>query len=298
MKMKKAIALCALLAGVSLFSTVEVTAKVIGVRVLPFQMVFIRFFSTGVIFLGLSLPVLRRWRRPLSLRDYAIFAMNGGIGVALALSLFHMALLVFQKAASCAVVFSANPVFVIIFARFVNNEPWNAGKWTAVALATAGVACFAWESGAFTSRSLGALGVVMLSSMLFALSVCISRRVIGRYGVFLLMGFSALFGSLMVLPFALADVAQHGIDGLAQAWLPVLYIALGGTALAYGLYYFGLRYCTAFQSSMTFFMKPVLASTLAFLLLHEQINRFMIFGSLLILSGMMFMLMSRQELSG
>lgn len=276
----------ALLAGVSLFSTVEVAAKIIGARVLPFQMVFLRFFITGIILLALALPALRRRTDPLTWRDGGVFALNGAIGVALSLSLFHLAILVFAKAASCAVVFSANPVFVMLFARFVNHEPWNARKWMALILGVAGVCCFAWESGAFNPQSLAGLGIMALSALCFALSICISRRVIARYGVFLLMGASALCGSVLVFPFALASTAHHGLDGMVSAWAPVLYITLPGTALAYALYYYGLSRGTAFQASMTFFLKPVLASCLAFLLLGEQINAFMIAGSGLILAGL------------
>jgi len=102
----------------------------------------------------------------------------------------------------------------------------------------------------------------------------------------LLMGASALCGSLMVLPFALVSIAHQGLGNMASAWIPILYISLAGTALAYALYYYGLSRGTAFQASMTFFLKPVLASLLAFLFLREHINGFMILGSLLILSGL------------
>lgn len=277
----------ALFAGVGLFSTVEVVSKVIGSRVLPFPMVFIRFFLTGVILLGLALPALRQRREPLLARDLGIFVVIGAIGVALSLSLFHLALLIFAKAASCTVVFSANPVFVMLFARLINGEAWTARKWIALALGVSGVTCFTWETGAFNAQSLAGLSLMVLAAMAFALSICISRRVIARYGVFLLMGASALCGSLLVLPLAVISVAHSGAGGLISAWLPVLYLALAGTALAYALYYYGLSRGTAFQASMTFFLKPVLASLLAFLLLGEQINAFMIIGSLLILSGLM-----------
>jgi drug/metabolite transporter (DMT)-like permease len=282
----KAAGLLALLGGVALFSTVEVAAKMIGPNALPFQMVFIRFFATGVILLALNLPAFLRSGLDLKAADFGLFALNGFIGIALALSLFHLAILVFEKAASCAVVFSANPIFVIILARFVNNEPWSVPKWLALALGVAGVGLFAWESGAFSAQSLAALGIMTASAVFFALSICISRRLVSRYGVFIFMGFSALFGSLMALPFAFASVWHNGAGGIAQSWLPVLYITLAGTTLAYGLYYYGLKHCTAFQASMMFFLKPVLASIFAALILKEHINAFMAGGSMLIISGL------------
>jgi drug/metabolite transporter (DMT)-like permease len=282
----KTMGLLALLGGVALLSTVEVGTKIIGKNALPFQMVFIRFFLTGVILLACAFPSFLKSGLSLKLSDFGWFALNGAVGIAVSLSLFHLAILVFEKAASCAVVFSANPIFVIILARFVNNEAWTVPKWAALALGVAGVGLFAWESGAFTLQSLMALGIMTASAFFFALSICISRRLIIRYGAFILIGFSALFGSLMILPFALASVAQNGVGGLAASWLPVLYVTLAGTTLAYALYYFGLRHSTAFQASMMFFLKPVLASIFAAIILREHINAFMVGGSLLIISGL------------
>ncbi len=276
----------ALLAGVGLFSTVEVFSKIIGARVPPFQMVCIRFFFTGIILLGLALSGLRRRHKPLTRRDLGVFAMMGLLGVAIAISLFHLAIIIFDKASSCAIVFSANPVFVVLFARYINNEPLDARKLAALILGVAGITCFAWESGSFSLKSLAGLSIMVVAALCFAVNICFSRRVIGRYGVFLLMGATALSGSLLVLPLAAISIAQHGVGGLISAWAPVLYVALAGTTLAYALYYYGLSRGTLFQTSMPFFLKPVLASLLACLLLGEHINGFMIGGSLLILSGL------------
>lgn len=289
--------LLALFGGVALFSTVEVVTRLIGARVSPWQLVFARFFVTGLVLLALvgrNLPDRLAALRP---RDYALFALNGLLGIAVAISLFQFAMLVFAKAASCAVVFSANPIFVMLLARFVNDEPWNRVKLAAVAAGAVGVVFFAWESGAFDLQSFKALALISGSALLFALSICISRRVIHRYGVFILMGFTALFGSLMVLPLALFSLWQTGLAGWATAWPLVLFLALVGTTLAYGLYYYGLHHCTAFQASMTFFLKPVLASILAVLWLGEQINLFMVLGSLCILCGLVITVTFRARLA-
>lgn len=282
----KAGGMLALLGGVALFSTVEIASKIIGRRVLPFEMVVIRFLITGILLLALAWPEFLRSGMALKLPDFGWFALIGAVGIAVSLSLFHIAILCFEKAASCAVVFSANPIFVVIIARFVNNEPWTIPKWAALALGAAGVAFYAWESGAFTVQSLAAMGIMSLSAFFFAFSICLSRRLVVRYGAFMLMGFSALFGSMLVMPFAVASAWQHGIGGIVEVWRPVLYVTLAGTALAYGLYYYGLRHCTAFQASMMFFLKPVLASIFAALILGEHINVFMLSGGLLVLAGL------------
>lgn len=284
------IGIVSLVGGVGCFSTVEVVSKIIGARVDPLVLTFLRFFVTGVTLLILSIPLLRLRLERFTLRDYGIFCLNGLIGVALAISIFHTAILVLDKAASAAVVFSVNPVFVILCARFINNESWTARTWFATVFGVCGVLCFAFESGDFTAGSVAGLALMILSALCFALSVCISRRVVGRYGAMVLMGYSALFGSFMLLPVALLRLTPQGIQGLADTWVFVTYLSLVGTALAYVLYYFGLLNTSAQKGGLAFFLKPVLASILAVLILKESLNWYMIVGTALILSGLVLVL--------
>jgi len=275
-----------LIGGVGLFSTVEVVSKSIGWRVDPVALTFIRFFITGVVLLIISIPLLRLRIKPLGLKDYGIFCLNGFIGITLAIPVFHIAVLTMGKASSSAVVFCINPVFVIVLARFINGEEWSARKWVAVIFGVLGVSFFAYESGALDIGSVRGMGLMLLAAFFFALSICISKRVLAGYGAILLMGFSALAGSLMLLPLVLFRLRMNDIQVLSEAWLPVLFLSLAGTALAYALYYYGLINTSAQKGAMAFFLKPVLASLLAVMFLGETINMYMLLGTALILSGL------------
>ena len=286
------VGLLSLLGGVALFSTIEITAKTIGSRVDPVVLTFIRFLTTGMLLLALATPEIRLRLRPLGWKDFRIFCLIGGIGIALAIPIFHLAILHLRKAASAAVIFSVNPVFALLFARFINREPWTLRKWSAAALGVLGVACFALESGQFQIASAQGLLWMLLSAALFALSICLAKKYIAAYGAMLLMGGAALCGSIMLLPLAGLTLWHTGVAGLQDAWRPVLYIALIGTALAYFLYYFGLLNTSVSRSSMTFFLKPVLASLLAMLLLGERFNLYMLTGTLLILSGLVLIVLT------
>lgn len=290
-KHKHTLGLLGLFGGVGLFSMVEVVSKLIGTGVSHWQLVFLRFFVTGLVLLALMGKDLPKRLAVLTRRDYGIFALSGMIGIAISLSLFHLALQKNAKAASCAVVFSANPIFVMLLARFINREPLNWIKVLAMLCGLTGIGFFAWESGAFDLEALEALVLMTISAFFFAAGICISRRVIHRYGVFLLMGMTGLWGSLMVFPFAAVSFWEQGITELVKVWEYVAILVLLGTTVAYGLYYFGLRHCTAFQASMTFFLKPVLASLVAMWWLKEVITLPMIAGSFCILSGLVITVM-------
>jgi len=284
-----------LIVAVALFSTVEIASKFIGPQIDPVVLTFIRFFLTGIVLLTLSVPVLRLRIEPLGLRDYGIFCLNGFLGITVAITLFHIAIQTMDKAASCAVVFSINPVFVMILARYINRESWSTRKWIGVMLGVSGVCLFAGESGTMSRHSVHGIGLMLLSAFFFALSICISRRMVGRYGAVMLMGFSALFGSLFLLPLIWLHFSPQDLAPLRDAWLPLLYLALPGTALAYALYYFGFLNIPAQKGSMTFFIKPALASLLAVLLLHEKINIYMLAGTALILLGLAFALVKPEQ---
>ena len=288
----------ALLGGIALFSTVEVASKQIGQRISPFEMVFIRFFVAGIVLLLISAPALRRIGPGLSRRDYSIFLLNGFLGVTMSLTLYHAAIIAFEKAASCAVVFSANPLFVLVLSRFINRESWSPAKWVSVLLGAAGVACFAWESGAFAAGALAAIGLMLAAAFFFAAGICVSRLVVRRYGAMVLAGFSSLFGSLLTLPLAAWSVARGGLGPIWEVWPQLAWIVLAATALAYVLYYFGLSRTPAFKASTTFFLKPVLATLLAVLLLNEQVNAFMAAGTLLILGGLLAVVLPGRILAG
>lgn len=290
--LKERSGLFALLGGIALFSTIEVASKQIGPRISPFEMAFIRFFVSGIVLLLLSLPALIRIAPTLTRRDYSIFLLNGFLGVTMSITLFHAAIMAFEKAASCAVVFSANPLFVLLLARFINHEAWSPVKWIAVISGAGGVACFAWESGAFTAGALSAIGLMLVSAFFFAAGICVSRRVIRRYGAILLAGFSSLFGSLLTLPLAAWSASRHGLESIKEVWPQLAWIVLAGTALAYVLYYFGLSRTSAFNASMTFFLKPVLATLLAIFWLNETVNGFMIAGTIFILGGLCITVLS------
>jgi len=278
----------ALLVAVFLFSTIEIASKELKDQVQAVDsmvVVFIRFLVTGVALLGLS---WRRITRDLQLRakEYGMFALNGVIGISVGITLFHVAIVMMDKAASAAVVFSANPVFVTLLAPFINREKWSPVKVGGVFVGAVGLSLFAWESGTPQISSVKGLGVMLLAAFCFALSICISKRLMPRYGAMVVMGFSALFGALILLPFIVFRLPISSFTCLAPAWPIVLYLAVVGTAVAYGLYYYGIHNTSAQGGSMSFFLKPVVACILAAIIRDETINSYMVAGTCLILVGL------------
>lgn len=281
--------LCTLsiLGGVALFSTIEIAGKLISNKAViePFTMVFIRFFVAGVALLALSLPPYLR-KHKLDAGDFWVFMLNGFVGIAASITLFHAAIGMFSNASSSAVVFSANALFTVVLARFINKEALSTRKCIAVGLGVLGISMFIFEKGAPQRGTIFGICTMCLSALFFGVSVCITRRVVKKYGAMLFMGASSLLGAFMTLPLALYFMPDNSIAEIRKAFPEMCYMVFVGTTLSYVLYYYGLSGLSAFKASMAFFLKPVLACILAYFYAGEVMNAWTIGGTVLIVLAM------------
>lgn len=273
-----------LLGGIFLFSTIEVVSKKVGTEINPTLFTFIRFFITGVVLLVASIPILKKREYALNRKDYGIFILNGFFGIAVAISLFHYAINVFENASSAAVVFCANPIFVVLFAPLINKTKFAMSSFLVVMVGLIGISCFVMEGGSFQESSLIATLLMLGSAALFGASICLTKKYVSNYGAMVFMGFSALFGSLFLLPviFVIGPVASW--QSFSADWVPIMYVVLVGTTAAYFLYYYGLSHTSLVSGSMTFFLKPIIATILAVIFLpNERITVYSIVGTSFIL---------------
>ncbi|MBQ4480717.1 MAG: DMT family transporter [Victivallales bacterium] len=280
--------------GILCFSTIELTCKALreridavgGTPINGFLMCFLRFFFSGIVLIALFYPAFRHCGRRLKACDWLAFLINGLTCVTISISLYQFSLPYFHNAFSAAVVFSSNALFTIIFARFVNGEPWNVKKWLAMVVGICGILCFFFESGR-PDRTIS-LGLLLMgcSALTFALSVCITRRIVKRYGAGLFMGFSSLIGSMLVIPLALWKYQPGELNSCRSGLLELIIVVVVGTILGYTLYYGSMKYITAYLASMTFLLKPIFACLLACLLAGEKMNAWTVAGTVIIVCSL------------
>ena len=296
---KKESFLCvaALLFGIALFSTVEIAGKAISniAKIESFVMVFMRFFVTGFVLVAISLPGYLK-KNKLSGSDWCVFLLNGLVGIAASITLFHIGIDMFENASSAAVVFSANALFTVIIARFINHEKLTLVKCIAVFLGLIGISLFIFEKGNPDLQVLGSICVMCCSAFLFGVSVCITRKVVKRYGAMLFMGMSSLIGSIITLPIALFTMNENVIERMHATVWPMCYMVLIGTTLAYFLYYYGLSGVSASKASIAFFMKPVLACIFASIYFpNNKMNAWTITGTIIIVLAMSLTLIKEKS---
>ena len=276
-----------LLVSIILFSTIEVASKLMqsggGIAgQYPFWLAALRFIIAGLI---LFIPAVRQLRgRPLNGRDIILLAGLGLLGVTLMSSLYHLAI-TFLPANVAALVFSCNPVFVVLFAPLVLPEKITTRKLISVAVCLTGICVLAYERAA----GLSALGLLLMLTaiVIFALYTVLFKKITPRFGALPVTAFAGLAGGLCILPLAFGfEGFPLTVYGTAD-WLGIAYLSLIGTALGYFLFIYGISHVEASAGAMAFFLKPFLAALFAWMILDESLTLPMLAGGAFILGGML-----------
>jgi drug/metabolite transporter (DMT)-like permease len=287
--------LLALLSGIVLFSTIEVASKLMQAEGAvaghyPFWLAALRFTITGLV---LFIPAAHALRgKTFDRRDAAMLAGLGLLGVTLMSSLYHLSI-TFLPANVAALVFSCNPVFVVLFAPLVLPEKITARKLGAVALCLTGIAVLSHDRT--TGVSPVGLLLMLVAIIIFALYTVLFKKMTPRYGALPITAFAGLVGGSCILPIALGfEGFPLALYGMAD-WLGIAYLALVGTALGYFLFIYGIGHVEAGIGSMAFFLKPFLAAIFAWIVLREALTLPLLIGGAFILGGMVVALVRRPK---
>jgi drug/metabolite transporter (DMT)-like permease len=288
----------ALLISITLFSTVEVSSKLLGTGLPPLLLAAVRFFLSGLVLLIPAAGILRFRVHRLGARDAAMLLGLGILGVTVSIGFYHTALL-YMQANVGAIIFSANPVFVVLFAPLLLDERLTLRKVIAVLLGCLGMAVFGLRNAGEMVCTLRGLLLMGGSIITFALYTVLSRKVMPRYGALVITCVAALVGSVFLMLLSLAVEGSPVEPLLHCSWPGIIYLAVVATALAYWAYFFGIIQIGASRGALFFFLKPLLASVFAWMVLGEQVTWQVVTGALLVLAALFFALApSMRRISG
>jgi drug/metabolite transporter (DMT)-like permease len=281
---------------------VNFIAAKIGLRYFPpLTMASFRVCAAGVVMVpfylcleGLRLPAFARRpadsKQGFTRRDAWRFLYLGFFGVSVNQFCFTLGLH-YTSVSHSAVIVGMGPIYTLILAVLLRMERATWHKAVGMAIAFTGIAVLASENG-ISARSPSLLGdaITMTGSLGFAMYAVLGKRVAGEYDALTMTAFNHFAGALIVLPLALHQAWMLGAAGNWRAvpwqgWTAILYMALFGSAVAYVLYYWLLRYLEASQLSAFTYLLPVLASILGILALGEQGSWRQVLGGALALGG-------------
>ena len=235
----------------------------------PLILLAARFSLAGVLILGISALRSETW--DLSWRDTVVFAVLGVANNALYLGLGYTGLQTVSAGLGGLIV-SANPVFTAILAALLLGEAMTLRKVTGLLLGIVGVAFIVWHRMSVGSDdwhgilfTLASLASIVAGTILFKVLAPNGSLWIGN-------GIQNIAGGLAVMPFAFTLSSFSEIVPSARLLGAFAFLVLGGSILAYLLWFHLLKVCGATAASAYHFLMPPLGMLFAFLVLGEHVE--------------------------
>ena len=275
-KSKKNIGLLYLALTIALFSTFEVASKMMSPCLKPTQITFYRFMIGGLVLLPFALVRIAKKKIILTYMDFIKFTILGVVNIVISMGLIQLGL-VYANASVCAVLFSINPLFVMLFARFLLNEKITVPKLAGLAFGVAGIVILFLDSMARKTSTLTGLILILASAICFAFYTVLGKKLITeKVDSLIVTTFSFLIGSVFMIPIQMV-IAVPLFPDVSSVIPQLLYMSIMVTGLAYVTYFEGLSRLEAGAGSMLYFAKPALASLLAIIVLHETVGIKLVF---------------------
>ena len=234
----------------------------------PLILLTARFSLAGILILGLS--AFRRDVWQLTWREAAMFAVLGLANNALYLGLGYTGLK-YVSAGLGGLIVSANPVFTAAFAALFLGEALTWRKIAGLMLGIAGVAFIVWHR-----MSVGTDGVYGLLFTLASLASIVAGTILFKLfapkgSLWIGNGIQNFAAGIVLAPIALGFADVHDIVPSARLAGAFAFLVLGGSILAYVLWFHLLKVCGATAASAYHFLMPPLAMLFAFLVLGEHV---------------------------
>ncbi|HEU5014135.1 MAG TPA: DMT family transporter [Roseiflexaceae bacterium] len=254
----------------------------------------------------LLLAVLRPSLLRVSRHDLRGFALLGAISIGIYHALW-VASVAINGAAVAIVLIYTFPTFVTIGSWLLYREPLRWSQVLALVLALLGCALLVrvYDPAVLRLQWLGTV-IGIATGITHACYVLFSQRAVRDHSPWTSLTYTMLFGALALLVMALVSSVIPGswnhnisLGATAGPWLVLLFIALGPTLVGYAIFTAALRYIPGQIASLIVILEVPLATLMAMVFLHEQLEWPQVVGIGMILSAIVLprMLSRRQPVA-
>lgn len=253
----------------ALWSFAFVAGKVGVADCPPLILLAARFSLAGILILGIS--ALRREPWTLRPRDVVICALLGLANNALYLGLGYVGLQTVSAGIGGLIV-SANPVFTAVAAALLLHEALTWRKIVGLVLGVAGVAFIVWHRVAIGAEAWTGLGFTLASLASIVAGTILFKRLAPHGSLWIGNGIQNLAAGLALTPLAMS---LSSVSDIVPSWRlagAFAFLVLGGSIVAYWLWFRLLTLYGATAASAWHFVMPPLAMLFAWLVLGESID--------------------------
>ena len=251
-----------------LWSYAFVAGKIGVTHCPPLILLAARFSLAGILILGAT-AIRGDWS--LSWRDGLIFAVLGIANNALYLGLGYTGLQSVSAGLGGLIV-SANPVFTAALAALLLGEGMTWRKASGLLLGIIGVTLIVWHRLTVGTDSLHGIMFTLASLASIVAGTILFKLFAPKGSLWIGNGVQNLAAGIVLTPVAFTFADGHAIDVTPSLIGAFAFLVLGGSILAYWLWFHLLKVCGATAASAYHFLMPPLGMLFAFLVLGEHVE--------------------------
>ncbi len=267
-----------------------IAGRVISRQLDPYSAAFLRFALATCLFFAIL--YFRKGEFPKLEKRVILPVLLLGVTGVMGYNVFFFSGLQHIHAGRASLIIATNPIFISLFAVYFFKEQLTWIKYLGILLSVIGAVVVISEGNPavlFSER----IGIGDL--FLFGCVICwVAYSLIGKVAMnhvtpLLAVGYSVLFGTIgLFIP-----AWHHGLlTQLAEIdvmiWANIAYLSLFGTVLGFFWYYQGIRQIGPTKAGLFINFVPVSAIALGYVILAEPVGLSLVFGAVLVISGVYF----------
>lgn len=244
-----------------------------------------RMLIAAAVLLVVLLVMRRLHELATLLRTHPVRAVVTGCGTAAYQALYFGSVVTVGVSVSTVVSLGLAPVLLTVAESARRRAAPSLGQLAVLALALAGLVLVSLAAGAHDPGPHPALGVLLAiaSGATYAATTVVGRALAQTTGPLTLTTAATTAGALALLLLATLDGSfTADVEG-PEVTLTLLYLGVFTMALAYGLFYAGLRTIPGSAAVIATLLEPVAAAVLAAIVLDERLGAAGIVGTALVL---------------
>jgi drug/metabolite transporter (DMT)-like permease len=259
----------------------------------PFELVQIRVTLSTAILAALFTASSRGLPR-IKIKDLGSFLLLGAVFMAMVQGTYFFAISKIQVAAAILLQDLA-VVLVAIFSVCFWNERLTRSKLIALILALGG--CYLVVGGYnLNILQMNRLGIMggLAAAVCLAGYTLVGEGAMHRYKpatiLFYALAFSSLTWHIIYPPF---HYVSAGFTAWQWGW--ILYIAVVGTIIPFGLFFTGINYIRSTRAIVTATLEPISGGFMAFFLLGETLEPLQLLGGGLVIGAIVLLQVKREQ---
>jgi drug/metabolite transporter (DMT)-like permease len=256
----------------------------------PFTLTFLRFSIAFIVIFFFMVKFEKNWK--IKLKDTPYFIFLGIIGMFGYHVLFFIALKYTTVINSSLIGAALNPLTTTLLAVFLLKDKLSFKKagWISLSIIGAFLTITEGNLKLLFQSGINVGDLCMIIAVLcWAVYTVASKKVSLKFPPLVIITYSFLFCSLILIPFALMERPWTFLGKTSSTgWLSILYMAIFPSVIGFLIQQISVKKIGPRRTSMFIFLVPVFSIILSVLILKEVFHPIKIFSSLLIIIGVYF----------